>query len=301
MLSILIPIYNCDVNILVKNLDVLGNNLDIPFEIVLLDDGSTEEYKRKHQRLNQIPSVRYDELPENIGRAEIRNRLATMAKYPYLLFMDADSEVMYNDYLSNFMKVAKGKLVIFGGRIYSMIPPKDKRKYLRWKYGVHRESTKADERRKNPHRSFMTSNFLITKSIFDKIRFDKHIRTYGHEDTLFGFELKKAGIPIRHIDNPLVHIGLENSRVFLDKTREGIKNLLKIAERMDNPEEFIHEVKLLEKYHSIKGTWKENFLIRLLTSNRRRIEKHLIGKHPLLFIFDLYKLMYIAYVGRNRK
>jgi len=65
----------------------------------------------------------------------------------------------------------------------------------------------AVERNKHPHRGFSTFNVLFEKSVFSKIRFNEELKQYGHEDTLLGFQLKKAGIDILHIDNGLMHEG----------------------------------------------------------------------------------------------
>jgi hypothetical protein len=300
MLSILIPVYNFDVRILVRNLDIQGMALGVPYEIILLDDASDLEYRGLNRELDDLDSVHYFELPANIGRAEIRNRMAEIAKFPYLLFMDGDSEVMYNDFLRNYLNKAKGELVVFGGRIYSMVAPRDRSKYLRWKYGSKAETIRAAERVQSPYRSFMTSNFLISKSIFSKIRFDEDIRTYGHEDTLFGYNLKKAGIPLVHIDNPLVHIGLEDGIDFIRKTREGIENLIKILKKQENPSDFAEEVKLLRQYKKLKGSWKEKMLIRIYIKYRSGIEKNLCSRYPSMKLFNLYKLSYLAYIGSNQ-
>ncbi len=300
MLSILIPIYNFDVRILVKNLDIQGMALNVPYEIILLDDASDGVYRQLNRELDELKSVHYFELPANIGRAEIRNRMAEIAKYPYLLFMDGDSEVMYNDFLQNYIVEANGELVVYGGRIYSMVPPPDKQKHLRWKYGNKVETIRAQERTAFPYRSFMTSNFMISKSIFGKIRFDEDIKTYGHEDTLFGYNLKKAKIKLIHIDNPLVHIGLEDGNEFLRKKRDGIENLRSILHKQENQDDFIAEVSLLRRYAAIKGTFKERFLIRLYKRYNKAWEKNICGRFRSIYLFNLYKLAYFAYLESNK-
>ena len=64
----------------------------------------------------------------------------------------------------------------------------------------------------------------------DKVKFDERITKYGHEDTLFGFELKKNNTQITHIDNPVINGNLETNEEFIEKTEEGLLNLLKIVE-----------------------------------------------------------------------
>ena len=126
MISILIPVYNDKVVELVETLQSQCTALELPFEIICLDDGSQERYRKDNSRLNDLDGVRYVELAENIGRSRIRNRLADMAKYSYLLFMDGDSKVIKMDFLTNYLPVMKPQCVLYGGRVYSEKPPKEK-------------------------------------------------------------------------------------------------------------------------------------------------------------------------------
>ena len=97
---------------------------------------------------------------------------------------------------------------------------------------------KAAERNKHPHASFSTFNVLIERSVFSKIRFNEELKQYGYEDTLLGYQLKKAGINILHIDNGLIHEGLESNRDFLTKTKLGIENLSKLYDNVTDKKSF---------------------------------------------------------------
>ena len=88
--------------------------------------------------------------------------------------------------------------------ILSVIPRRaTPTRLLRWKYGRKKEQKKASDRNKHPYSRFSTFNVIIDKSIFSKFRFYEELKQYGHEDTLFSYQLKKAGIAIYHIDNGL--------------------------------------------------------------------------------------------------
>lgn len=71
----------------------------------------------------------------------------------------------------------------------------------------------------------------IHKKILDDHPIPEVIQGYGHEDTLFSSLLEKAEIPIKHIDNPVVHLGLENNQRFLEKGAQAIQNLVLLAEK----------------------------------------------------------------------
>ncbi|MEM6320956.1 MAG: glycosyltransferase family A protein, partial [Bacteroidota bacterium] len=99
MISILIPVYNFDVTQLVSDLQKQANQLTIPIEILVFDDGSTADFKQKNRSIQTYPIVNYKELLHNLGRSAIRNALTKVANFPYLLFMDGDSKVVRVDYL----------------------------------------------------------------------------------------------------------------------------------------------------------------------------------------------------------
>ena len=93
MLSICVPVYNFDVRQLAGQLSEQAKKAGIPVEILIFDDNSEADIKKINREISSTPSVKYLELPENIGRAAIRNRLAETAKYPYLLYLDRKSVV----------------------------------------------------------------------------------------------------------------------------------------------------------------------------------------------------------------
>ena len=103
MLSILIPVYNFDISRLVNNLNDLAYTADIDFEIIIIDDASEEEFKIKNRTLDKLDKVKYIEEAQNLGRSRIRNKLADMASFQYLLFIDCDSAISGKDYIKNYI------------------------------------------------------------------------------------------------------------------------------------------------------------------------------------------------------
>ena len=117
---------------------------------------------------------------------------------------------------------------------------------------MFRESKTLRQRQKAPNRSFMSNNFLIRREILSKFPFDERITQYGHEDTLLGFVLKKNGIEITHINNPVLNGELEINSEYLRKNAESIKNLGAILEYVEYDQEFIKDIGLLQFYQKIK-------------------------------------------------
>ncbi|MEL7020481.1 MAG: glycosyltransferase [Bacteroidota bacterium] len=296
VLSILIPTYNFSIVALVRALHEQGEqNGDDFFEIIVLDDGSTAQTKQHNRVIASLPQVEYEELPRNLGRSAIRNALAQRAKGTYLLFMDCDAAVVDKQYLARYIAILHPQQLLYGGRIYTAMPPSEAAFYFHWRYGSIREQTTATHRRQRPYHSFMTNNFLIPKAIFERLGgFDERLKKYGHEDTVFGLALQQQRIPIVHLDNPLVHIGLESTDTFLRKTRQGIENLQFLATAY--PE---LDTRLLRIFRKVRYYRLTPLLGFLFGCTRRWLEYHFHTRQPLMWLFDIYKLGLLCSVAQD--
>lgn len=251
MLSICIPIYNLDARNLLNQLAEQAKKLDVPCEIVAIDDGSKPEFKNINSKRES--TIHYHELDQNVGRAKIRNLFLNHTKFENLLFIDCDSKIMHEDFLSAYIHFIQNNTykVVCGGSIYSEQPPGKKHK-LRWKYGTLKESRSAKIRNQSPNNSFMTNNFMVKRSVLEAIRFDERLTDYGHEDTLFGFRLFQENIPVHHIDNAVLNNEVDTNSEFALKTEKSIANLISILRFLDYDKDFIRSVKLLDFYFRIK-------------------------------------------------
>ena len=296
MISVLIPIYNYDVTHFVETLYQQGKASGIDFEIILMDDASSDNFRKINQQWQTKPEINYIQLEQNVGRAKIRNLLAEKAQYDFLLFQDCDAEIASPSYFENYLTQCQENKVVCGGTIYKKEAPKDSSLMLRWKYGKEREEKSAEKRQQQPNAAFTTNNFLIPKETFNNIKFDESLVKYGHEDTLFGYELSQQNIIIHHINNPLIHVGLESAAVFLQKTEEGIKNLIQIIQTKKPEKKFYQDVKLLSYFLIIKAyrlNWLFNLLYQLFY---QKIYKHLKNNtKPTIKYFDLYKILLLNY------
>ncbi|TGE15447.1 glycosyltransferase [Hymenobacter elongatus] len=224
-LSILIPVYNRDVTILVSDLLEQLPDWGGPAEILCLDDASAPEFRELNGLLRVWPSVCYQELPRNVGRSAIRNQLAAAARYPWLLLLDNDSLLPDDQFLARYAQARQLASVLIGGTTYDVAPPADASLRLRWHYGRAREARPARQRQLEPHAQLTLNNILIEGAVFRRFGLDENLTRYGHEDTKFGWLLRQAHIPVRHVDNPVIHDGLEPAALFLDKTRAAVQNL----------------------------------------------------------------------------
>src|SRR5690606_14140061 len=146
----------------------------------------------------------------------------------------------------------------------------------------------AETRNHNKGFIITSNNFWIEKSVFEIIHFRDDLRKYGHEDTLLGYDLFLKGIEIFHIDNPVEHSGLENSEVFLDKTRMALKNLYFIEnELLASDKAFSEQVHFLNRFNKLKK-WIPCFLLRSFHRVfHNSIERNLTSSSPNLFWFDV--------------
>lgn len=292
MLSILIPVYNYSVTTLVNELHQQGTVTGLEFEIIIGDDGSSDELQAENLSCESFSGVRVLKSIRNEGRSTIRNRLAENARFPWLLFLDADAKINKKDFLKNYLFYCnETHEVVIGGTAYEKDPPPNKAFYLRWLYGKWREEKQLSCRMKRPYRSFTAFNFLISASLFKIIRFNEEIKSYGHEDTLFGLELERNGIKVLHIDNPAIHKGIESAGVFMNKTREGVRNLLEIYRSKGSL--ISKRVRLLRFYSFFKFLGFSPIVNFLFKRVGHQIEGKLAGSSPSLYLLDIYKFMYI--------
>ena len=289
-LSILIPVFNWDCTQLIKDLHFQGLTLEIPYEIIVADDCSTDKDLQEKSRLvaETHENCRYFALPHNIGRAAIRNFMADQSKYEKLLFLDCDAEVKDKKFLKKYVEASDKASVVCGGLTHpDEIPMKGQElRYLYEKNAAYERS--AGFRSQNPYLRFTSFSFMIDRDVFMKIRFDESYVRYGYEDVQFGHELEENGVSILHIDNPLAHIGLDDSASYLNKTRQAVQNAF------DHQDEIGDSSKLLTNYNKVRSLrmrWVFRFFWAFF---QKSMEKNLLGPKPKLRIFSLYKLCYIS-------
>ncbi|MBK8807329.1 MAG: glycosyltransferase family 2 protein [Bacteroidales bacterium] len=294
MLSILIPVYNTSVITLVNQLHKQALRDCTCFEIIVIDDCSTfHEVKIANEQLNHLPFIKYIQLNRNLGRSAIRNMLIKEAKYEYLLLMDCDALVPQEDFIKNYVKECNGTIVVCGGTAYQKEKPPSEN-ILRWHYGVHREVKTADERNILPNHAFSTFNFLISRDIPNTIVFDETLVQYGHEDTMFGYMLLKHGYTVKHINNPLLHCGLDKNEDFIFKTKLGVQNLHYLAHQDRYKTVDFSQFKIMKVFKIIKLLLLKTLIAILYHLTINKIEKQLCSEKPNLYLFDFMKIGYLC-------
>ncbi len=291
MLSILIPTYNYNVYPLVCELHRQCSACMIDFEILCQDDCSESDLNIANKKINSLNNSNFSINNSNLGRGKNINLLAKNAKHDWLLVMDCDTFPTQSDYIKNYIDTILNFdfKIVFGGIAYESTRP-EKEKLLRWVYGQKRESLTVSERNKNPNQT-LTSNLLVLRSVFISNPFHELITNYGYEDLLFLSELKAKNIIVKHIQNPTYHLGLESSKIFIEKTKIAVENLIFII----NFNQLINiESKIIKTYHLLKKLKFVKIAVWFFNKSESKIIKNLLSSNPNLFFFDLYKLGYFC-------
>lgn len=311
MLSILIPTYKRDCRPLVERMRLCAERLGQPYEILVADDASPENYRTQNREIVRWPNCRYVQSGVNLGPARIRNLLVSEARYPCLLFLDADVMPQTDDFLVRYRMAAQAlagesisagrpadgmpaevpPFVICGGFVYPP-HPSSPRAALRHKYGVRVEAVPAVRRARAPYRAFISMNFLTTRACLARVPFDANFHQYGYEDALFGMQLAAADIPIRHIDNPVCHLVEEDSAAYLKKIRRAVRNAAAQEARLGEG-----AVVALVRPPAPSGIGRADG--RLVPLDGKAVERQLCGRHPSLKLFAFYKLGYLCRLKRN--
>ncbi len=288
MLSICIPVYQFHISRLIKVLSAQIVEVGIPIELLVIDDGSEEKFRDQNRKFVQNQLINYQELPQNMGRAKIRNLLAHKAQFEYLLFLDCDVIPVEANFLKRYIEAIKNQSVVYGGTVYSPSPPQDQDFLFHWRYGKAKEEISSQKRSRHPYATFKTNNFLVSKNLFFNNLLEENLTGYGHEDSLFAFSLKAQGIAIQHIHNPVLHEGLIPADELVTKLESSLENLI-FLEKLGKPV----PVKIYKWYRALNGIRNIPFAKKYLRQQKSRLRKLLLNPKVPLQKLDLYKLCYI--------
>lgn len=291
MFSVLIPTYNYSALSLVEVIQKQCNEAGIIYEIIVLDDGSTNsELIKENEQINHLKNCRFEQNTQNSGRTFTRNTLAQKAQFDWLLFLDSDvlpaDDLFIKNYLAN---ISKDNDVIIGGYKYKRTRI-EKSKLFRYSYGINREEKTAKERSKNQYSYIFSGNILIKKEVFKASNFRENKNIYGL-DIYFTYQLFINKSKVLHIENPIYHLGIEDNEVFFNKSISSLKariNLLK-----DQP--FIEETDKMIKLYKTCIKYKLDFIIYpIFKLTAPLLKKLILSNSPNLIAFDLYRLGYIC-------
>ncbi|MCF6130689.1 glycosyltransferase family 2 protein [Flavobacterium wongokense] len=293
MISILIPSYNYNTLPLAKELHSQAVLENIEFEIIVQDDASpVNENTSQNSGINQIPNCRFERNEITLGRGQNRNSLVMKAQYPWHLFLDCDMLPQHSDFIRKYVESIKNDSLqaVYGGIAYRKEQPKTD-EMLRWVYGKKREEIPLEKRIRFPYRHSLMSNFLVKKEIIQKFPFDEKLVQYGYEDIVLINDFQQNNITITQIENAAYHLQLENSAVFLEKTKESLSNLKLLLDRKVFSDD---HTSLVKTYQQVSNLGLRKTVAFLFKKFEGVLTKNLLSKSPSLNLFLLYKLGYFC-------
>lgn len=294
--SLLIPTYNyacahlvCELQKQCEEVQAMGDGFE--YEIIVADDASTDvETTQKNAAIEYLPHCRYEMRDVNVGRAAIRNWLVKEARGEWVIIIDSDAEVVSDDFILRYWQQTRDKAVVVGG----LTTPDhcERGCELRHRYETAAASIRTLEaRRKEPAMFFSTFNFMCPRSVLLDIPFDERCVEYGYEDALFGIEAEKRCIPIVHIDNPLLHLGINSNESFLDNSEAALRTLKHLGPPMTTRARVAQAAARLQRT-PLRRWCVATPLLLLYKAARPLLRRQLLSHHPHLGIFAFYKLGY---------
>lgn len=295
MISILIPTYERDCSRLVYELNAQCEKLTkeygqfFQYEIIVSDDcSSVTHYEYLKEKLAIDSHCQLIHQTKNKGRSTNINILVRDAKYEWIILIDDDAEICTTDFIEQYWKHRQDADVICG----TLRNPDCKISTgheLRFVYEQSAERRRTiDYKNCHPYEAFTTFNIMFKKKVLQLVPFDERCKEYGYEDALLGIILEIKGFSILHINNPLIHSGIDSNIVFLQKTEASLRTLRQIGMPMQGKAGPSRTALLFEQFHL---TWLLKFLFKLL---QKSIRRNLLGRHPKVFLLNVYKLLYYA-------
>ena len=284
-LSVLIPAYNCNCLSLVEQLLPLLQSDVNAYEVIVSDDATTNpEIIKANEAINQLPGCRYILKTENAGSAANRNYLGAISQYPLLLFLDCDISIPDRSFLKQYLSTPMDG-VVNGG--ISIIDDVQLHQNLRYRYEkAEIPSHTAVMRQANRYQHFRSTNFMITRSAFEKCPFDERFTRSGYEDVLYGKMLKQQHINVVHIDNPVLMTKFENNPDYVTKIERSLRTLYTFRNELRGYSRLLTFVSgiHLSIVRKLIRLWHKVF--------KKAERRNLCGSRPSLWVFKLYRLGY---------
>jgi glycosyltransferase involved in cell wall biosynthesis len=191
-IAVIVPAFNAAATLAAALGSVAGQSV-APTEVVIVDDGSTDDTVRIAERWKALLPVRVVSLPSNGGPGRARNEGVRSSTAPMLAFLDAD-DIWFPDHLQTCLSLQEQSGGVVTGR------------GLRWHEGRDIAAGQVDDEDAGPppdgtlewlvgHHSF-GMHAVMPRSIFEKVGgFDP--TTEGVEDWDLWIRIAETGVPMR--------------------------------------------------------------------------------------------------------
>jgi glycosyltransferase involved in cell wall biosynthesis len=221
------------------------------FEIIIADDGSTEENKQLINDFIEQSSLNIEYIwqkDNGFQKTKILNKAILKTSANYLIFTDGDC-IPRNDFVETHLKLKKNNTFLSGG--YFKLPQSISKSIskknienqecfeLNWLYKNGLKKTfKTNKLTAKGFKSWLLNSFTPTKATFDGMNvsgwkraiinvngFDERMQ-YGGEDRELGERLMNEGIKFKQIRYSAICLHLDHERGYVNP--EMIENNMKI-------------------------------------------------------------------------
>ena len=101
--------------------------------------------------------------------------------------------------------------------------------------------------------------------------------------------MKKKKVTIIHIENPVFHLGLETTTIFIEKSLEAVKTTF----LLENKNLLEQDLRPLQKSYLKLKKWNLiGFYSFIVSKFLKKMKNNFHSLKPNLFLFDLYRLHY---------
>jgi GT2 family glycosyltransferase len=199
--SIIIPVHNNWDYTFPCLYSILENAGDVPYEVILADDASTDETRKAGDLVKNIKVLRNE---KNLGFLRNCNNAARQARGEYIVFLNNDANVQ-KGWLESLVKtLEKDKTVGMAGS--KLVYPDGKlqeagaivwRDGSAWNYGRDRDPSLPEFNYLKEADYVSGASIIIRKSLWDDIGgFDERYLPAYSEDSDLAFELRKRGYKV---------------------------------------------------------------------------------------------------------
>ena len=300
MLSILLPVYNCNCVALVTELQRQCVECKIEFEIIVADDGTLSDaigmntacqhLIDENKVIEYLKGVRYIIREKNVGRSAIRNFLMSQAKGDRLLFIDGDLSLNNSSFIRNYLQT-EGDVVVGGIAIGGN--PDQWKGNLRYRYERQCEAINTVESRQSQPYQHLATNLLVRRSVLGEQPYDENISHYGYEDVLLGKRFQQQKVAIKHIENPVLFCDFEDNASYLAKTEEALRTLFAFRKELKGYSRLLDKAEQIERLHL------SPLFVTAYKLFNEPIKNCLLGNKPNVFWFNIYKLLYYLHYTKN--
>ena len=201
LVSIVVPVYNQYHYTHLCLWSILQNTPDVPYEIILADDGSTDETQTIGDRIKNIHIVRPD---QNLRFLKNCNNAAQYAKGKYILFLNNDTQVQPNwlkplvDLMESDAKIGMvgsqllypdGKLQEAGGIVLQDANG--------WNYGRNDYPIKGEYNYLKEVDYISGAAIMLKKDLWQELGgFDERFTPAYYEDADLAFQVRQKGLKV---------------------------------------------------------------------------------------------------------